>query len=84
MNEIQYVVSDPAGLHARPAGALVKKIKEYACDVTLTYGEKTVDAKKLFAIMGLAVKGGETIALTFSGDGADTAAEEVRAFLESL
>ena len=82
MKELRHMIHDPMGLHARPAGMLVKKLKEYTCAVTLTYGEKAVDAKKLFAIMGLAVKTGQEITLTFDGPDAEEAAAATEAFLQ--
>ena len=36
MKEFKYVITDPEGIHARPAGELVKAAKEFNCAVTLT------------------------------------------------
>lgn len=69
MKSFDYTVKDELGLHARPAGALSKKAKEYQCDIMLRKGEDEINAKKLFAIMGLGVKKGDKI--TFSFDGCD-------------
>ena len=33
MKSFKYVVTDPVGIHARPAGNLVKEIKKYDSDV---------------------------------------------------
>ena len=35
MKEFQYVITDPEGIHARPAGLLVKKANEFASNVTI-------------------------------------------------
>ncbi len=69
MKEFKYTISDEHGIHARPAGELVKMMQTYECDITFTKGEKTVSGKKLFAVMGMAVKKGEEI--TVCCDGAD-------------
>ena len=53
MKSFDYTITDPVGLHARPAGILVKEVKKYASTVTITKGEKTVNALKLMAIMGM-------------------------------
>ena len=36
MREFKYVITDPEGIHARPAGDLVKEAKKYECKITLT------------------------------------------------
>ena len=43
MKSFEYVITDPVGIHARPAGLLVKEIKGYAgSTVTIEKGEKAV------------------------------------------
>ena len=82
MTTLTYTVTDPLGLHARPAGMLVKKAKELGCKVMLAKGGKTADATKMFAVMGLAVKGGDEIVFTLEGENEAQAAEMLKAFLE--
>ena len=71
MTQFQYTITDPNGLHARPAGLLVKEAQKFSSTVKLTRGEKSADLKRLFAIMGMGVKCGETVEVT--ADGADEA-----------
>lgn len=80
MKQFTITIQDKEGLHARPAGLLSKAAKGFQCAVTLTKGEKTADLKKIFAVMGLAVKGGDSI--TVACDGADE--EAAAAALEKL
>ena len=57
MQQFTYVVNDPLGLHARPAGLLAKLAKPYADTViTVTKAGKTVKASQLMKLMSLAVK----------------------------
>ena len=51
MKEFTYTVTDPNGIHARPAGLLVKQLKAYKSTVTIFKGDKNVDMKKLLALM---------------------------------
>ena len=51
-----FTVSDPEGMHARPAGRLVAKAQEYESSITVAYGGKSVDAKRIFGVMGLDVQ----------------------------
>ncbi len=69
MKEFTYKITDEHGIHARPAGEMVKLMQGYECDITFTKGAKSASGKKLFAVMGMAVKKGEE--LTVSCDGAD-------------
>lgn len=82
MKDLSFEIKDPAGLHARPVGAIVKVAKESASKITLSYNGKTVDAKKLFAIMGLAVKTGETITMSFDGIDEEQACAAMQEALE--
>ena len=55
MTTFNYTITDPVGIHARPAGLLVKEIKSFAGSaVTITKGEKSVNALKLMALMQMA------------------------------
>ena len=38
MKEVKYVITDPLGMHARPAGLLVKEAAKCACKVTISVG----------------------------------------------
>jgi phosphocarrier protein len=83
MAETSYTIKDEAGIHARPAGMLVKAMAGFESEVTISCGGKSANAKKLFALMGLAVKSGETIRITASGPDEDAAIETAKTFLEA-
>lgn len=67
MTTFQYTVTDPNGLHARPAGLLVKSAAGFQSAVTIKRGDKSADLTRLFAVMGLAVKQGETVEVSCDG-----------------
>lgn len=67
MQIINYTVSSPDGLKTAVAGQLVKIADESGCTVTIDKGGKTVNAKKLYAVIGLDVRHGDQITLTVSG-----------------
>lgn len=73
MKSIDVVIQDKEGLHARPAGLLSKAAKGFASTVTMTKNGKTADMKKIFGIMGLAVKCGETVTIACDGPDEDEA-----------
>ena len=81
MKEFNYVVNDPLGLHARPAGLLAKAAKAYAdTTITITKGAKTVKATQLMMIMSLAVKNGDEVTVRVEG----SAEEEAFAAMEKF
>ena len=81
MNQFTYTIKDELGVHARPAGLLVKLAKKYASKVTIEKDGKTSDMRKLMEVMGLGIKQGETITVTVEGEDETVAAEEIAAFL---
>ena len=80
--EFKYVVTDPEGIHARPAGMLVKAVKEFSCDIKIAKDGKAMNCKAIFGIMGLAVKQGEEVTLTFDGADEDAAYEAISNFMK--
>ncbi|RKI42469.1 HPr family phosphocarrier protein [bacterium D16-51] len=82
MKEFTYTITDPEGIHARPAGELVKAAKEFSCKITLTKDGKSGDCKKIFGIMGLAVKSGNEVVMNFDGEDEDAACEKISAFMK--
>ena len=53
MKEFTYVIKEELGLHARPAGLLVKEAKKFQSATTLAAKGKTAAAGKLIAIMSM-------------------------------
>ena len=82
MKEFKHVIQDPLGLHARPAGMLVKACAGYASSVTVTAPTGKADAKRLMAVMRLAAKQGMELPVTVYGADEDKAASELQAFLQ--
>ena len=83
MKSFEYVITDPVGIHARPAGLLVKEIKKYTSTVTVEKGEKAVNALKLMALMGMGIKQGDTVKVMVEGADEDAAAAEIEAFFKA-
>jgi len=80
MKEFQYTVKDACGIHARPAGLLVKVAKGFASTATLEKGGKTCDLRKLMALMGMGIKCGDTVTVRIEGADEDTAAPAMEKF----
>lgn len=83
MKTFQYTITDPVGLHARPAGMLVKEVKKYESKVTIAKEGKSSDASKLMMLMALGVKCGDEITVEVSGADEETASAELEAFFRA-
>ena len=81
MKEFKHVIADPMGMHARPAGMLVKAVAGYASKITVTAPTGTADAKRLMGIMRLAAKQGMELTITVEGADEEKAAAELQEFL---
>ena len=84
MKSFEYVITDPVGIHARPAGLLVKEIKSYVGSVvTIEKGEKAVNALKLMALMQMGIKQGDTVKVSVEGGDEEAVAAAIEAFFKA-
>ncbi len=82
MKSFTYTITDPQGLHARPAGLLAKAAVGYKSAISLEVGGNKSDAKRLMAIMRLAAKAGMEVTVTCDGPDEDAAAEGLQKFFQ--
>ena len=83
MKNFEYTIKDELGIHARPAGMLVKEAKKYQSKITTTKEGKTAEASKLMAVMSLGVKCGQTVQIAVEGADEEAAAAGIQAFFEA-
>ena len=83
MKELKHIIKYESGIHARPAGLLVKTLREFSCEICVGIPSNMVDGKRLFAVMSLGLKQGDEMTLTFDGPDEDTAVTGVELFLKS-
>ena len=82
MKSFSYVLTDAEGIHARPAGELVKKCKGYASKITIIKDGKAANAAKILAVMSLGAKQVQTVEFQIEGADEDVAAAELEAFMK--
>lgn len=83
MQSFKYIIQDEIGIHARPAGMLVKKAKEFNSKAILYKGdEANADLTKLLAVMSLGVKGGDEVTVTLEGEDEAEAAKALEQFFK--
>lgn len=83
MKEFKYVITDELGLHARPAGLLVKEASKFNCKIRLQKGDREVEAKSILGVMALGTKKGDEIRLTFDGTDEEEAFNIVGDFIRN-
>ena len=83
MKKFSVSVHDKSGIHARPAGLLVKEASKFDSDIIITVGNRTADAKKIFSVMKLAAKFGEVLTITVSGEDEEAAFQQIKDFFDN-
>ena len=86
MKKFEYTIEDELGIHARPAGMLLKEVKKYDSTITITRTDdgRSADATRLMAVMSLAVKCGQTVEVSVEGGDEDASLEGMKAFFEAI
>lgn len=82
MKELKYTITDSQGIHARPAGLLVKEAAKFVSDIKIEKAGKAADAKRIFGVMGLAAKQGEEVVIKAEGADEAEAIVAMEAFLK--
>ena len=83
MKEFQYTITDPVGIHARPAGLLKAEVKKFASSVQVFKGDASCEAAKTLKLMGLGIVKGDTITVRFEGEDEEACAEAIEAFFKA-
>lgn len=83
MTQIELVLNNPAGLHARPAAQFIQKASAFASKVTIHSGEKTADAKSILAVMSLGLRQGAKFTLLADGPDEVECVAALQALIES-
>ena len=84
MRSFDYVITDPVGIHARPAGILVKEVKNYKDSViTLAKGEKSVNLLKLMALMQMGIKQGDKVTVSVEGGDEEAVCAKIEEFFKA-
>jgi phosphocarrier protein len=83
MKQFNFTITDPLGIHARPAGLLAKEAKSFGDTIiTITKDDSTVKASQLMKLMGLGIKQGDTVTIAAEGPAEDAAIAAMEKFLK--
>ena len=83
MKSATYTITNKMGIHARPAGLLVKEAKKFESECTITKDGKTKKLTQLMMLMSLGVKQGDTVTVTAEGADEEAAAAALKEFFEN-
>jgi phosphocarrier protein FPr len=76
-------ISNPHGLHARPAAQIVERVRAYDAQVSIQAGGKRADARSITGLLGLGASTGDEITLRADGAQAREALAAVEAIVTS-
>ncbi|MCM1283717.1 MAG: HPr family phosphocarrier protein [Muribaculaceae bacterium] len=76
-------ITNPTGLHLRPAGNLCKEAMKFRCKVTFEYSGNIANAKSVLSVLGACIKSGDKITLVCEGEDEKEALKTLVAFIES-
>lgn len=80
MKTFSYAITDEKGMHARPAGLLVKAAESVESEVLLTCKGQKADCRKIVSIMSLGIQKGDEIIISCQGADENEAALKLEAF----
>jgi phosphocarrier protein FPr len=75
MQQLELVIWNASGLHARPARVLVDLAKQFQATIHISNGSKRVNGKSLIAVLTLGVTCGQSIQIDVNGDDEELAAD---------
>ncbi|CAH0118423.1 MULTISPECIES: HPr family phosphocarrier protein [unclassified Paenibacillus] len=81
----RYIINNPTGIHARPAGAIIKKAETFPCRIELETEDGTrISAKSLIGILKLGLKQGDRVAVIAEGEDEAEAVRQIGEIVQSI
>ena len=68
MKQFNFKVTDPAGMHARPATVVVSEAGKYKSEIKMSFDGKTVDMKSIMGVVSLGIPSGADVIVTADGE----------------
>jgi phosphocarrier protein FPr len=83
MKQVDLIIQNKTGLHARPAKVLVNLAKQFKADITILHGEKKANAKSMVSILTLGATRGSRITVQVSGEDEEKALVELETAIQA-
>jgi phosphotransferase system HPr (HPr) family protein len=76
-------LTNPAGLHARPAAMFTMTASGFGCDVQVEKNGKSVNGKSVIKLISLDCRAGDSITITTQGVDEEAALDKLVSMVES-
>lgn len=83
MKEVNVLVVDPVGLHARPATVAVNAASKFKCDVQVSYKGRSVNMKSIMGVMSLGIPTQSEVTIICEGEDEDEAITTIEEVLRT-
>ena len=83
MFEIEVILNNESGLHARPASMIVKEAGKYKSEIKIIKGEKEYNPKSIMSVLSMGAVKGDTLLIKAIGEDAEVALGELKDFIEN-
>ncbi|WP_153720929.1 HPr family phosphocarrier protein [Sporosarcina cascadiensis] len=81
MEECKFIITDPAGIHARPASILVQTANQFVSNIDIVFRERTANLKSIIGVMALGIPVHAVISIRATGADEESA---IKAFSEAI
>jgi len=82
MKQLDLIVTDPAGLHARQATIFVDAAKRFESDIRVQHGDKEANGKSITSILKLGAESKAQIRIMVNGPDEDAALNALKSLME--
>ena len=82
MKTISYQITNPLGMHARPAAFVAQACVNLPSQITFSFGGKTADGANVLQLIGLGARNGSVLEISAEGGNEEEALQKVLAVLE--
>ena len=83
MPEITLTITRSTGLHARPASEFVRRAQEFASSITVSSGNREVNAKSILGLLSLGISQGQSVRVRAIGVDAERALAALQELVEA-
>jgi phosphocarrier protein FPr len=83
MKQLDLIIQNPTGLHARPAAVFVNTAKQFQANIRVQHGPKKANAKSVISVLTLGVERGGQICISADGPDEEEALAVLKAAVES-
>ena len=81
MEKYSFTVNNPNVLYAKPINTIVNNVSSFISDLSLTYGNRTVNLKSMMGVMSLGIPNKAFLEITAEGPDEEKAMKEIKRIL---